>query len=131
MTGDFLDRALAAPPEPGEERQDDAETALAQRLREAERRLRRLYALYAAAEDEVLAESIAAQKRLLDALRAEAEREAETRANAEAEVGRREEFRRLAQAWEHMTQAERRAVARELIERVEIDGQNVSIHYRL
>ena len=130
VTGDFLDRALREPPETATADETE-ELALAGRIREAERRLKRLYALFAAAEDDLLADSIAEQKRRLDALRAEAQRERAARAESAAETGRREEMRRLAQAWDLMTQAERRVVARELIERVEIDGPNVSIHYRL
>ena len=131
VTGDFLDRALADSGKTAAQPEKADDAALSGRIREAERRLRRLYALYAAAEDDLLAESIAAQKRLLDALRAEAERERTTREQAASETGRRESIRRLAQAWDRMTQAERRAVVREMIERVEIDGQNVSIYYRL
>lgn len=131
VTEDFLDRALSPSPEtdqPDEPRQSEL---LAQQVREAERRLKRLYALYAAAEDDLLSESIAEQKRLLDALRAEAEREAaDDRLQAEASE-RRSEIRRLAQVWDQMTQAERRSVVRELIERVEIDGSAVSVFYRL
>ena len=130
VKGDFLDRALREPPETATADETE-ELALAGRIREAERRLKRLYALFAAAEDDLLADSIAEQKRRLDALRAEAQRERAARAESAAETGRREEMRRLAQAWDLMTQAERRVVARELIERVEIDGPNVSIHYRL
>ena len=130
VTGDFLNRALSPGEEP--EKRDHADgQRIQERLREAERRLRRLYALYAAAEDEVLSESIAAQKRMLDALREEARREEAERKRAGAENDRRREIRRLAEAWENMTQAERRAVTRELIERVEIDGSAISIHYRL
>ncbi len=131
VTADFLDRALAPAPEEEREGHDDGRAVLEGRVREAERRLRRLYALYASAEDELLAESIAAQKRLLDTLREEAAREEERRADEQAMGGRREEIRRLAQAWDRMTPAERRSVARELIERVEIDDGAVSIYYRL
>ena len=131
VTADFLDRALAPAPESEKEALEDGRAALEGRVREAERRLRRLYALYASAEDELLAESIAAQKRLLDTLREEAAREEARRADEQAMGGRREEIRRLAQAWERMTQAERRSVVRELIERVEIDGGAVNIYYRL
>ncbi|MBR3505174.1 MAG: recombinase family protein [Clostridia bacterium] len=131
VTGDFLDRALSLPEQTAEEAGETVGTRLAERIREAERRLKRLYDLYAAGEDDVLAESISAQKRLLEALRAEAEREEAQRVREETEVGRRDEIRRLAQAWDRMTQVERRSVVRELIERVEIDGPNISIHYRL
>ena len=130
VTGDFLNRALSPGEEP--EKRDHADgQRLQERLREAQRRLRRLYALYAAAEDELLSESIAAQKRMLDALREEARREEAERKRAGADNDRRREIRRLAEAWDQMTQAERCAVTRELIERVEIDDSAISIHYRL
>ncbi|MBQ8953448.1 MAG: recombinase family protein, partial [Clostridia bacterium] len=130
VTGDFLDRALAQPPAEAGERPASEQDALPGQIREAQRRLKRLYALYAAAEDEALLESISAQRRALEALQAEADRARAEREQATETRERREEIRRLAQAWDQMTQAERRAVVRELIERVEIDGQAVSIHYR-
>ena len=130
VTGDFLDRALAQPARAAGENASPERDTLAGQIREAQRRLKRLYALYAAAEDEMLAESIAAQKRALEALQAEARRAQAERDEARESRARHEEIRRLAQAWDQMTLAERRAVVRELIERVEIDGQAVSIHYR-
>ena len=126
---DFLERALAAP-QPSQDEQLCAPEPFEERLREAERRLRRLYALYAAAEDELLSESIAEQKKRLDALRAEARREREAREAEGERREKREEIRRLAQAWDRMTAQERRAVVRELIERIEIDGENINIFYR-
>jgi len=126
---DFVGRALAAPAQ--EEVPASApDEGLPGRIREAERRLKRLYALYAAAEDEVLAGSIEEQRRRLDALREEARREQEALDREDRRQEKREEIRRLAQAWERMTTQERRAVVRELIERVELDGETVSVFYR-
>ncbi|MBO4298683.1 MAG: recombinase family protein [Clostridia bacterium] len=127
---DFLDRALSQPPETGDRPRETERDALAGRIRETERRLRRLYALYAAAEDELLADSIAEQKRLLDTLREEERKALQAGRREEESERQRGEIRRLAQAWDRMTAEERRVVARELIERVEIDGGAVSIHYR-
>ena len=130
VTDDFLNRALAETAIPGETASAPESAFLADRLRETERRLKRLYALYAAAEDDVLLSSIGEQKRLLETLREEERRaREEERRDGEAR-SRREEIRRLAQAWGGMTGEERRAVVRELIERVEIDGGAVSVYYR-
>lgn len=130
VVDDFLDRALAETPEAGTQAVETEQDALAGRIRETERRLKRLYALYAAAEDDMLAESIAEQKRLLDTLREEERRAQAAELQADESKQRREEIRRLAQAWDRMTMDEKRTVVRELIERVEIDNGAVSIYYR-
>ncbi len=131
VTGDFLDRVMKEPSEADSSEESARQALLSERIREAERRLRRLYALYAAAEDDVLAGSVAEQKRALDALRAEARRAEDEVAQAVMRRTRREDIRRLAHDWVVMTVEERRALVRELIERVDIDGEAISIHYRL
>ena len=52
-------------------------------------------------------------------------------ANEAAQAQKQEQIRQLAQAWPHMTVDERRAVLREAIERIEIDGERIDISYRI
>ena len=107
------------------------EAPLDAKIQETQRRIKRLYALYAAAEDELLAESIDEQKRLLETLRRQAGDEAAQNRQAQARKTRQERYRHLAEAWEDMTDDEKRSVAQELIERVEIDGDAITVRYRL
>lgn len=106
-------------------------SGLDSKIQETERRIRRLYTLYAAAEDDLLLESIEEQKRLLQTLMAEQKAEEQSLEDAQSLTARRDRFRRLAEAWEEMTLSERQSVMRELIERVEIDADAVTVHYRL
>ena len=130
VIGDFLDRALKAD-EADAPQSEPGAASLDGKIQETQRRIKRLYALYAAAEDDLLAESIEEQKRLLETLRRQAEDEAAQDRQAQAQKTRRERYRRLAEAWDDMTEDEKRSVARELIERVEIDGDAVTVRYRL
>ncbi len=111
--------------------QNASNAGLEAKISETQRRLRRLYALYAAAEDELLLESIEEQKRLLQTLEDQVADEQRRIADDRAQKQRRERYRTLAQAWPDMTGEERQSVVRELIERVEIDGENVTVYYRL
>ena len=130
VIGDFLSRALktdeADAPAP-----ESNEAPLEAKIQETQRRIKRLYALYAAAEDDLLAESIEEQKRLLETLKSQAEDEAAQNRQAQEHKSRCERYRHLAEAWEDMTNDERRSVVQELIERVEIDGDAVTVRYRL
>ena len=130
VIGDFLSRALktdeTAAPAP-----ESNEAPLEAKIQETQRRIKRLYALYAAAEDDLLAESIEEQKRLLKTFKNQAEDEAAQNRQAQEHKSRCERYRRLAEAWEDMTNDERRSVVQELIERVEIDGDAVTVRYRL
>lgn len=130
VLSDLFSRALAND-EPGEQAESESLADLLETQRAAARKkLARLYALYAAAEDEVLLESIQAQKKALERL----EKRMERAQSAQSEAARREErkkhIRSLADAWPLMTLDERRSVLRELVERVEVDGDSLRVSYR-
>ncbi len=120
------------PDGPGEENPSSSPLSSLQAQREqAARRLKRLYALYAAAEDELLLESIREQRAALEKLEgmlADAERE---QASLRQLQDRRRQISELSEAWPLMTKDEQHRVIRELIDRVEIDGEEISISYRL
>ena len=59
------------------------------------------------------------------------EREKAMKADEQARARKQEEIRQLRQAWPHMTVDEQRAVLREAIEKVEIDGERIDISYRI
>lgn len=128
---DLFGRALVPDstdaPEAGES--DPLELLRTQRAA-AERRLSRLYALYAAAEDEVLLESIQQHRQALERLDRQIERAGEERENAQAQAARRQRIQTLEEAWPLLTVQEKRSVLRELIERVEVDGDSLRIDYK-
>lgn len=125
---DLFSRAV----EPAAEQAEplDALKDLRQQRAAASRRLSRLYALYAAAEDEVLLDSIREHKKALDRLDQLIGREQGERARREDRRARQGRIRELSEAWPLMTADERRAVLRELIDRIEVDGDGVRIDYR-
>lgn len=129
VLGDLFARALAPDSAEAPKEESVLDTLLAQKSA-ARAKLGRLYALYAAAEDDVLLESIQSHKRALERLE---QRIARTR-DAQAQAQRREEqkkrIRTLADAWPLMTLDEQRSVLRELIERIEVDGDSLRIDYR-
>ncbi|MDY2791697.1 MAG: hypothetical protein SOT76_03030, partial [Eubacteriales bacterium] len=129
VLGDLFARALAPDSAEAPKEESVLDTLLAQKSA-ARAKLGRLYALYAAAEDDVLLESIQSHKKALDRLE---QRIARTR-DAQAQAQRREEharrIRTLADAWPLMTLDEQRSVLRELIERIEVDGDSLRIDYR-
>lgn len=107
---------------------DPMETLRAQRT-SAQRRLSRLYALYAQAEDEVLLQSIGEHKRALERLDDLIARARQEEQHTQAQAERRRRIRTVEDAWPLLTVQERRDVLRELIGRVEVDGEEVRIDY--
>ena len=104
--------------------------ALAAQQEQAARRLKRLYALYAAAEDDLLLQSIQEQRAALQRVTQALEQAKREEAHAQAQESRKAQIRELSDAWPLMTLSERRAVLRELIDRIEIDGSSLHIAYR-
>ncbi len=129
VLADLFARALA--PESAEAPAEESllDTLLAQRTA-ARARLGRLYALYAAAEDEVLLESIQSHKKALERIDQRIVRAQDVQSQAQRQEQRRARIQTLADAWPLMTLDERRAVLRELVERVEVDGETLRVNYR-
>ena len=129
VLADLFARALA--PESTEAPAEESllDTLLAQRTA-ARARLGRLYALYAAAEDEVLLESIQSHKKALERIDQRIARAQDVQSQAQRQEQRRARIQTLADAWPLMTLDERRAVLRELVERVEVDGETLRVNYR-
>ena len=131
VTADFLGRALeetgvssdSAPPSPID--------LIENQLTQAQKKLSRLYALYSEQDDDLLLDSINSQRKNIADLKARLQRERTLQENEASRAHAQEEIRQLAQAWPHMTTDERRAVLREAIDRVEINGDSISVHYRL
>ncbi len=129
---DFLRRTLEINgTEEKKPREASPEDLLAEQLALAEKKLSRLYALYAERDDYILLESIESHRKSADAIREKLERERARREEAGKHEKAREEIRALAQAWPHMTVDERRTVLREAIDKIEINGPDIDISYRL
>ena len=128
---DFLGRTLEESGAESEERQISPVEMLENQLRQAQKKLSRLYLLYAERDDDVLLESIDAQRRSIQDIQSRLDRERSLQADESRRAQKHEEIRQLAQAWPHMTVDEQRAVLREAVERIEIDGDCIDISYRI
>lgn len=100
--------------------------------RNAKRKLSRLYALYAEkddGDDDILIDEIERQKRELAQITKQIQEEKEAKINAEASQQRLEKLNALADAWGNMTVTEKRAVLREVIDKIVITKDKSEIFY--
>ena len=114
---------------------DRAETQSVIRLlenRQAElnRKLKRLYLLYAEGEDEVLSDTIEELKKDLSVLDRKLEAERGRSAITAAARDTQARLDTLSDCWEHMTLLEKQNVLRSVINRVELDDNHVHIDFK-
>ncbi len=110
------------------------EQTLSGRLEQAEKRLKKLYMLYADSPDDLLLDSIHEAKREREQAQQELENYRADQNQAAGEAERREAVAQalhtLRDAWPFMTQGERRSLLRQVIERIVITHDRVDIFYR-
>ncbi|MBQ2957973.1 MAG: zinc ribbon domain-containing protein [Clostridia bacterium] len=128
---DFLGRRLEESGGDAEQTEVSPEELLNQQLQIARKKLSRLYSLYADQDDELLLESIEQQRKNIAEINQRILREKALREEQEKKYKTHEKIRQLSEAWEYMTVDEKRAVLREAIERIEIDGARIDISYRI
>lgn len=131
VVSDFLTRTLEENGGDAQEKKASPIELLEGQLAQAQKKLSRLYALYAEADDDILLSSIEAQRKTISEIQARLDRERSLQADRSKKAQAHEEIKKLAQAWEHMTVDEKRAVLREVIDKVEIDGEQINISYRI
>ncbi len=107
----------------------EIKNTLQHKKEQCEKKLKRLYKLYAAAEDDFLLESINEAKEELkkaeDALNDENKR---YKAKISAEK-KKKQLKTLKDTWEYMTSQEKRNVIRSLIDKVTVKGDSIKIDY--
>lgn len=128
---DFLGRRLEESGGDDEQTEVSPEELLNQQMQIARKKLSRLYSLYADQDDELLLESIEQQRKNIAEINQRILREKALREEQEKKYKTHEKIRQLSEAWEYMTVDEKRAVLREAIERIEIDGARIDISYRI
>ena len=128
---DFLGRTLEQTGSESDDARPSAIELLQAQLQQAQKKLRRLYSLYAAQDDEILLESIQEQRKNIDLIEQRIQKEEEALADEARKSRLQDAIRELSQAWPHMTTDEQRTVLREAIEKIEIDGDRIDISYRL
>ena len=125
---DDLFRVSAAAPEEGDSFADPLEE-LEREIARAENRLKRLYNLYAEAEDETLLEAIGENRRVLEQLRAARAAEEKSHAAAQELSALRGRLSAVSETWAYLSDRERQALVRDCVSRLVIAGGRVEIFY--
>ncbi len=114
--------------EPGEEKEDITALLRAQ-LGAARTKLRRLYDLYGDRGDAVLLDTIAAQKKSLEALEEQIRDREALKEKARAMEETKEKIGALQEGWDYLSMAEKKKVVRSLVEKIVITDHVVDIYY--
>ena len=124
-----LARLAAQPDTPGDAAA--GEQACRRALQKAERRLRRLYELYAEDEDDTLRDAIAAAKhsrdRAAEALLAAQQQAGQTAAQGDA----KEALRSVGARWDSLTAQERQSLVRACVEKIVLRNDKIEIFYTI
>lgn len=102
---------------------------LQQEIAQQEQRLKRLYRLYGQSQEETLASVISQEQGKLRQLKEHLQGEEESQTKAQSLEALREKVRNLGQHWENFTLEEKQGILRDCISRIEIQGEELSIHY--
>ena len=114
--------------ESGEEKEDITALLRAQ-LGAARTKLRRLYDLYGDRGDAVLLDTIAAQKKSLEALEEQIRDREALKEKARAMEETKEKIGALQEGWDYLSMAEKKKVVRSLVEKIVITDHVVDIYY--
>jgi len=98
---------------------------------ETARKIKRLYHLYAAAEDDLLLGSIEELQKQLEALQVQITQEQERQAGVQKIEDTRKTLTTLRESWDYMTMQERRQIVRSCVDRVVITDGVAEVYYRL
>ena len=123
-----LSRLAAKPAEPRAAQEDEAVCRRA--LDRAERRLRRLYELYAEGEDDTLRDAITRakhEKQRAERALCEAQADAAHRADGKA----RDALRTVASCWDELTAQEKQALVRQCVQRIVLQNDKIEIFYAI
>ena len=129
VIGDIL--SLSYKIEKGALSEEDITGALKTKKLQCEKKLKRLYVLYASDADDVLKEAIADMKKELEKTNKALSDEEEKAAEKKKREGKRKKLETLKDTWEFMTEKEKRNVIRSLVSKVTVTHDTVKIDYLL
>lgn len=129
VVGDILE--LSYKIEKGALPEADITGALSAKKLQCEKKLKRLYSLYAADGDEVLKSAIAEVKKELEKAEAALSDEKKKEAEAKKREGKRKKLETLKDTWEFMTEKEKRNIVRSLVSKVTVTHDTMKIEYLL
>ena len=130
VLGDLFRVSATAPEEGGKQGAfADPLEELERRIARTESKLKRLYNLYAEAEDETLLEAIGENRQLLDQLRVDRDAEEKSHAAAQELSALRGRLSAVSDTWEYLSGRERQALIRDCVSRIVIGDGRVEVFY--
>ena len=104
---------------------------LTQQREEMERKIKRLYSLYAESDDDLLLETINENKIRLEKIKQKISNEIEQKNIVTARNSIKDAIDNLDSQWDFMTQKERKALVRALVNKVIVDGESVKVELKI
>ena len=97
---------------------------------EVSKQIKRLYNLYATSENELLLTTIDENRAKLANLQKQIEAEKHRSYQSTKVMGVQRSLEKIQETWPHMTQKEQKNIMQACIEKVEVDGENVTTHFK-
>ncbi len=94
-------------------------------------KLKRLYNLYAEAEDDTLKETIADVKKSLNSLKAQISREEKAQLISKRNKELKTQLSTLRESWEYMTRHEQKNIINSCIDKIVVNNDDVKIYYKI
>ncbi len=94
-------------------------------------KLKRLYNLYAEAEDEALKDTIAEVKKSLDSVKSQINREEKQQLLSKRSKELKKQLSTLRESWEYMTLREQKNIVSDCIEKIVVNNNDVKIYYKI
>ena len=94
------------------------------------RKLKRLYALYAKSENEILLETIKDMEKEVEKTEAELKETKENEKSKTEKKAVKDKLKTIKDSWNYMTSQEKRTIIQSVTEKIVIDGDNVQIYYK-
>ncbi len=112
------------------EREKSVIEILAENRKKITEKLKRLYSLYADAEDETLRETIEDEKQRLNEIDKEIKREEQQSIISKRNKEIKKQLTTLRESWEYMTPKEKRSIVENCISEIVVSGDKTEIYYR-
>lgn len=109
----------------------DIYLALTTKKEQCEKRLKRLYRLYAEAEDEALRTTIEEVRRELEKIEKALQSEKSRREEAKGAEKKKKQLKTLKDTWPYMTAKEKQNIIRSLVDKVTVEPNRIKIEYLL
>ena len=104
---------------------------LRERLSDGIKKLKRLYALYANGDDDILLDAINEQKAEIEEIKEKLKEEEKKSEKSKTSAEVKKKLETIADTWDYMEKSEKRAVILSVVERIVINEEEISIYYKI